>query len=371
MKRVVLLLIVLNGSVLPASPVLAAAENRAAIVDRVGDDIRYLASDELEGRGIQTKGIHLAADRIIARYRQAGLKPGMPDGSYRQPFEIQLGNAVVSTDTSVRLKSESGSSIRLKVGDQFQPLRRGKNGSASGQLVFVGYGISSAEDNYDEYKDVDVAGKVLVMIRREPHQVKADGAFQGTTTTQHSYIDQKLKLAKEHKAVGVIFVNDPHTVHSATEDELTAPTGFGTQGSGIAFVHVRQSVVDQMLQQQPLAVTHDGAEQKLTSLREVTEFIDATLQPVSQPLTSWTAEIVTKFDSNSVTTHNLIGILEGEGDLAGETIVVGAHYDHLGYGGFGSRARNRKGEIHNGADDNATGTAAVLEIVRRMTAGPK
>jgi len=89
MKRFVLLLIVLNGSVVPSSPVLAAAENRTAIVDRVGDDIRYLASDELEGRGIQTKGIHLAADRIIARYRQAGLKPGMPDGSYRQPFEIQ------------------------------------------------------------------------------------------------------------------------------------------------------------------------------------------------------------------------------------------------------------------------------------------
>ncbi|HIE99948.1 MAG TPA: M20/M25/M40 family metallo-hydrolase [Fuerstia sp.] len=295
----------------------------------------------------------------------------MPDGSYRQPFEIQLRNSVVSTDTSVTLKNKSGTAIRLRVGDQFQPQRRGKNGSASGQLVFVGYGISSAEDDYDEYKGVDVAGKVLVMIRREPHQGKSDGAFQGSTTTPHSYIDQKLKLAKEHKAVGVIFVNDPHTVQSASADELTAPTGFGTQESGIAFVHVRQSVVDQILQQIPLSVTHEGDEKKLSSLGEVTNFIDATLQPVSQPLTNWTAEIATKFDTNSVTTHNLIGILEGEGDLAHETIVVGAHYDHLGYGGYGSRARNRQGEIHNGADDNATGTAAVLEIVRRMTAGPK
>ncbi|MEO2019737.1 MAG: M20/M25/M40 family metallo-hydrolase [Fuerstiella sp.] len=374
MKRFLLLFVLINvlhGSCVPVCPWLAAAENRTAVVERVGVDIRYLASDELEGRGVQTKGIHLAADRIIAQYKQAGLKPGMPDGSYRQPFEIQLRNSVVSTDTSVTLKNKSGTAIRLRVGDQFQPQRRGKNGSASGQLVFVGYGISSAEDDYDEYKGVDVAGKVLVMIRREPHQGKSDGAFQGSTTTPHSYIDQKLKLAKEHKAVGVIFVNDPHTVQSASADELTAPTGFGTQESGIAFVHVRQSVVDQILQQIPLSVTHEGDEKKLSSLGEVTNFIDATLQPVSQPLTNWTAEIATKFDTNSVTTHNLIGILEGEGDLAHETIVVGAHYDHLGYGGYGSRARNRQGEIHNGADDNATGTAAVLEIVRRMTAGPK
>ena len=373
MKRFLLLFVIISvrhSSAAWVGPSLAAAENRTAIVERVGEDIRYLASDELEGRGVQTKGIHLAADRIIAQYRRAGLKPAMPDGSYRQPFEVQLMNAVVSTDTSVTLQSQSGKPIRLQVSDQFQPLRRGKNGLASGQLVFVGYGITSAEDNYDEYKDIDVAGKILVMIRREPHQAKPDGAFKGTTTTQHSYIDQKLKLAKEHKAVGVVFVNDPHTVRSTGEDELSAPTGFGTQGSGIAFVHVRQSVVDQMLRQNPLSATNDGAEQKLSSLLEVTDFIDATLQPVSQPLTYWTADIATKFDTNSVTTHNLVGVLEGEGDLADETIVVGAHYDHLGYGGYGSRASNRTGEIHNGADDNATGTAAVLEIVRRMTAGP-
>ena len=133
---------------------------------------------------------------------------------------------------------------------------------------------------------------------------------------------------------------------------------------------MRQDVIDQLLQKNPLAATHDGTEHKLATLREVTDFIDKTLQPVSQPLTGWQAEIATKFDTHSVTAHNLIGILEGVGDLANETIVVGAHYDHLGYGGSGSRARNRKGEIHNGADDNATGTAAVLEIVRRMTEGP-
>ncbi|MDG1898043.1 MAG: M20/M25/M40 family metallo-hydrolase [Fuerstiella sp.] len=373
MKRFLLLIVsvnVLAGSCTLHSWSVTAGENRTAVVERVGEDIRYLASDELEGRGVQTEGIHLAADRIIADYKRAGLKPGMPDGSYRQPFEVQIDKAVISNDTSVALKSPSDTTIRLKVGGQFQPLRRGTNGSAAGQLVFVGYGITSTEDDFDEYKNIDVAGKVLVMIRREPHQARADGAFDGVTTTEHSYINRKLQLAKEHKAAGVIFVNDPHTVRSADQDELSDPTGFGTQGSGIAFVHVRQSVINQILQQSPISATHDGNEQKLTTLLDVTDFIDTTLRPVSQPLAGWQAEVVTKFDTNSVTAHNLIGILEGEGDVANETIVVGAHYDHLGYGGYGSRAKDRKGEIHNGADDNATGTAAVLEIVRRMSAGP-
>ncbi|MCP4171092.1 MAG: M20/M25/M40 family metallo-hydrolase [Fuerstiella sp.] len=372
MKRFLLLVVsvcVLIGICAPPCPSVAAAESRNAVLERVGDDIRYLASDELEGRGIQTTGIHLAADRIITDYKQARLKPGMPDGSYKQSFEVQLRNTV-SNDTSVVLKSPAGTTLRLKVKEQFQPLRRGKNGSAAGALVFVGYGITSTEDDFDEYKDVDVAGKVLVMIRREPHQDRADGAFQGTTTTEHSYINRKLELAKEHNAAGVIFVNDPHTVRDNSQDELSDPTGFGTEDSGIGFVHVRQTVIDQLLQKTPITATHDGVETKLATLREVAEFIDTTLNPVSQSLPGWHAEIATKFDSRSVIAHNLIGILEGEGDLADETIVVGAHYDHLGYGGYGSRAKNRKGEIHNGADDNATGTAAVLEIVRRMSGGP-
>jgi len=85
----------------------------------------------------------------------------------------------------------------------------------------------------------------------------------------------------------------------------------------------------------------------------------------------WSADLTTEFEVESVIAENIIGVIEGEGPLADETIVIGGHYDHLGYGGYGSRARNRTGEIHNGADDNATGTAAVLEMARRIAEGPK
>jgi hypothetical protein len=131
-------------------------------------------------------------------------------------------------------------------------------------------------------------------------------------------------------------------------------------------VHVKQTVVDELLAACPL----QAGEKTLSSLDEVTAYVDESLQPVSQPLTGWTAEVTTEFEVDSVIAENIIGVIEGEGPLADETIVVGGHYDHLGYGGYGSRARNRTGEIHNGADDNATGTAAVLEMARRVAQGP-
>jgi len=349
----------------------SAEDFRAAAVERVAEDIRYFASDELQGRGVDTDGIHLAAERILKEYRKYGLKPGMPDGTFKQPFEVSLGKVDVTTDTAVVLTDPNGSSQRLEVGREFQPLRRGLNGRGAGGIVFVGYGISSEEDGYDDYANIDVEGKVIVMIRREPQQGKVDGAFAGTETSKHAFIDQKLKLAKKHKAAGILFVNDPYTVTSSGQDELSSPTGFGTTDAGVPFAHVKNSVIDRLLAASPLKPRNGGEIQTLTSLSQATDFIDRTLQPISQELKGWSAEVNTRFDSQSVTAYNLIGVLEGEGPLADETIIMGAHYDHLGFGGYGSRARDRKGEIHNGADDNASGTAALLEVIRRVADGPK
>lgn len=346
-----------------------AADTRHDVIERVGEDIRYFASDELEGRGIETKGIRLAADRILEEYRKYGLKPGMPDGSYVQSFDISIGKTDVTSDTAVKFTNPDGKETRLKMGTDFQAIRRGHNGKVSGELFFVGYGISSAEDDYDEYANHDVAGKILVMIRREPQQGKQGGAFQGTSTSENAYIDRKISLAKQHQAAGILFVNDPFSTEKSA-DELSPPTGFGTSGSGIPFAHVKQVVINELLKAHPLKARNAGEIHTLSSLQEVSDYIDRTLEPVSQTLTGWTADVITRFDTNSVSADNLIGVIEGEGPLADETLVVGGHYDHLGYGGYGSRAANRKGEIHNGADDNATGTAAVLELVRRISQGP-
>ena len=350
----------------------SAGDSRAEIVERVGADIKYLASDELEGRGVETKGIELAAQHILAEYEKFGLKPGMPDGTYRQKFDITIGELKVNEATKVVITDAAGQQQSLKLASEFHPIQRGKNGNCSGELVFIGYGITSEEDSYNDYADIDVDGKIVVMIRREPQQDDVNGAFKGTEPTSHSYIDTKLTLALKNKAAGVIFVNDPHSAPTADKDDLSDPSSFGTVAAGLPFVHVKQSVVDKLLTASPLFVTTaDGDKKSLSTLKEVSDYIDGSLRPVSQVMTGYKAELNTDFTASTVEAFNLIGVIEGEGELADETIVIGGHYDHLGYGGYGSRAKDRSGEVHNGADDNATGTAAVMEIIRRVASGPK
>ncbi|MBL8814962.1 MAG: M20/M25/M40 family metallo-hydrolase [Planctomyces sp.] len=351
-----------------SSQAMADGAENAEVVERVRSDIEYFASDSLEGRGIDTPGIETAAKRILAEYEKLGLKPGMPEGSYRQSFTVAMGDTVVTEGTHVTLKSSEENQLALEIGSQFQPIRRGSEGSATGGLVFVGYGISSEEDQYDDYAGIDVEGRIIVMMRREPRQGRSDGGFKGTETSSHSFIDRKLELAAQHKAAGIIFVNDYFSVSTAEADELTAPSGFGNEGGSVPFVHIKQAVLNQILGTSPLKVEGDKT---LSNLEQVTAYVDESLKPVSQELAGWSGDISVGFKVNTVSTDNLIGVVEGEGPLADETIVIGGHYDHIGYGGFGSRAPTRKGEIHNGADDNATGTAAVVELARRIASGPK
>jgi len=357
----------LLGIMISPPQTLGEELSREAVVSRVRSDIEFFASDDQEGRGLETKGIERSAERIMAEYQKFGLLPGMPEGSYRQPFEVTLGDVVISEVSRVKLTAPNGSTMDLKLGDEYQPIRRGKNSAATGGLVFLGYGITSEEDAYDDYADIDVEGKIVVVIRREPQSYDG-GAFKGTATTSNAYIDRKLELMSKAKAAAVLFVNDFASCPTPEKDELATPSSFGNDGDTLPFAHVKQAVVDRILAATPLK-TSDGS--SFSSLREVEQYIDTNLKPVSQELTGWSADVVTKFQANTVIAYNLIGIIEGEGPLSDETIVIGGHYDHLGFGGFGSRTPNRRGEIHNGADDNASGTAAVVELARRIASGPK
>lgn len=349
--------------------VSAAADNPNAIKERVSSDIKYLASDALEGRGVETEGIELAAEHILEVYKSAGLKPAVA-GSYRQEFPITLGQTIIGSSTKLHLTGPDDAKVELEVGQDFQPLQVGKSGDAAAEVVFVGYGISSTEDDYDDYQGVDVEGKVVLMIRREPRQ-KVDGdKFRGRRTSQHAYITAKLELANKNKVAGILFVNDPVS-YQDSKDELTAPHGFGSNGKGVPFLHISQKAVNELLERSPLTVERDGEEVKLNSLQAVETEIDRNLKPVSQPIAGWSADLSVNFETESVKAFNLLGILEGEGELAKEFVVVGAHYDHVGLGRVGSRSPSRKGEVHNGADDNASGTAAVMELARRLAAGPR
>src|SRR5579859_188806 len=133
--------------------ILHSAEN-AASIERLRKDLTYLASDECEGRGAQTKGLQKAADYIVAEYQRLGLKPGGVNGGYFQPYTMRSGAAKLSGVNSVTLKGPLGQEIELKLGEQFQALGFAGSGVVSAPIVFVGYGLHTPELKYDDYKDI-------------------------------------------------------------------------------------------------------------------------------------------------------------------------------------------------------------------------
>ncbi len=363
---------------------LYAGEN--ATITRLKNDLAYLAGDECEGRGPGTKGIELAADHIANIFKEAGLKGAMPDGSYFQPFEIP-GQIKVLPTTSLSFGGPEAS-VAPKLNLGFVPLRMGSDGKVSSEIVFVGFGITAPDLNYDDYAGVDVEGKIVLMLRRmprygvtEPKKKAEDKKEDDKATAKEEQpntnaaatnppmkpfatedahqkmagIQEKLENAQAHKAAAVILVNDETSITEFEEDNITNLSSL--RGSiKIPAVHVKRNLVSSLIR---------ASFNK--SLRDIEEEINANLKPQSKVLAKCTGELEVATDRNPTRVKNVVGVLPGAGPLADETVVIGAHYDHLGYGGSGSLARGSKA-IHHGADDNGSGTTAILELVRRFGA---
>jgi hypothetical protein len=332
--------------------VAVRAADNAAVIARMTADLTYLASDECEGRGPGTAGIDKAADHIAAAFKAAGLQPAMPDGSYFQPFTLR-GASQVGKDTRLTYTGPIGQLAEAKRGDDFQPMGLSGTGTADARVVFVGYGITSEKLGYDDYKDVDVSGKVVLMIRRAPRYGDKDRPFADEeTVNQLASLASKLGNAEKHKAAAVLLVND-----ASEKDDALMDFGYAALGTSVSIpaVHLKRSAVDLLF-----------LEGK--SLAEREEAINRDLKPMSFQ-TRWTVTVTVSIERRQIPVKNVIGVLPGAGPLANETVVIGAHYDHLGYGDPGSLAPGVKA-IHHGADDNASGTTAVIELARRFGAIP-
>jgi hypothetical protein len=338
-----------------AGPAGLAVEN-AVVEARMLEDIKYLASDECEGRGVNTKGINLAADYIAAKFKEAGLKPAN-GGSYFQPFDLPSASKLVGGSEANRLllKGPLGQTIELELGKHFNVLGFGHSGKVKAPIVFVGYGVTAPEHQYDDYSEMNVAGKVVVVVRNVPRQNSKEGAVFPANEGQinrHARLDAKASNAEVHKAAAVIFVNDNQTAAEAS-DALRAFSDPG-DAVGIPLVHVRRPIVNAMIRSQTgedLSVIEKG--------------IDRDVRPDSFALDGWTAELETAIERTITPVKNVVAVAEGSGPLANETIVIGGHYDHLGRGERGSLARGST-DIHYGADDNASGTTTLIELARRF-----
>lgn len=333
---------------------LVAARGETPTEARMRSDITFLASDGCEGRGVCTQGINRAADYIGRAFREAGLRPAMPDGGYFQPFTVS--GAVEDGPSSLRLRGPGGRALTLRQGDQFQVLGLSHPGKADAPLVFAGYGITT-ENGYDDYAGLDAAGKVVVVLRELPRA--GDRPNPIDAGRRGAALASKLANAVKHGAAAVILVNDAAT--AKTGDDLL-PFGYTATMSSpekIPAVQVRRAVADDLLRA--------GIGKGLADLESA---IDAKLAPASGELTGWAANLETNVRRGKIPTKNIVGVLDGAGPLANETVVVGAHYDHLGYGGPGSLAGLKKPAIHHGADDNGSGTTALLELARRYGGHP-
>src|SRR5207245_116782 len=133
---------------------------------RMRRDVNFLASEQCQGRGVNTAGINLAAEYIANEFQKAGLKPAAEDGSYFQPFTMPASR--LQATPVLALRGPQGQQIELKVGLHFQPMGISSSGDVNGSLVFVGYGITAPPSHYDDYQDLDVRGKILVILRDTP-----------------------------------------------------------------------------------------------------------------------------------------------------------------------------------------------------------
>jgi hypothetical protein len=334
----------------------ATADGRSNAIERLRRDVTFLASDECEGRGITTKGINLAADYIAGEFKKAGLKPGGPDGSYFQPFTIK-GPGKLEGPNRVVLTGPKGQTLDLKEGEQFRVMGLSGSGKVTAPVVFAGYGVTATGIAYDDFAKVKVAGKVVVFVRKTPHFGDTKHPFDGDLAEHHAALITKIVNADLHRAAAVLFVND-HDLPGG-KDRLMS-FGYTARGGGAGSapaVHVRRAVVNDMLR------SSLG-----TTLSKIESAIEHDLQPRSGPLKGWTATVEVHVRRPLVPAKNVVGVLDGSGPLANQTVIVGAHYDHLGYGGAGSLARSRRKQIHPGADDNASGTTVLMELARRLSA---
>jgi hypothetical protein len=312
-------------------------------------DVKTLTAPSMEGRGPGTKGLSKAAHVIEQRYKSLGLQPAGKNGFF-QSFDVitgarlRLGNQLRKDVHGV---NSSHARENFKLNEDFVPLSFSANGSLSASVVFAGYGITAPEFGYDDYAGIDVKDRIVVVLRKEPPGFTAK---TGLSESQHSQVITKAINARNHGAKAMILING--ALAPGEEDTLTRfQSTDSALDAGILCLQVKNNVVEPWLRS-------DGK-----SALSVQKQIDSSTLPVSLPQGSLGVTITVRVGIERIhaTVRNVLAYLPGKTD---EYVILGAHYDHLGRGDSHSMAPSLIGQIHPGADDNASGTSGVLELAR-------
>ena len=352
------------------------AHDRGKFFDLLGDDrdafmqhVYTLANPYFEGRCPGTAGNALAADYIAFYMERFGLQPlftnpvRLPDGStvgdkteksYLQPFSLSQGQ--VNADATFTVFSSEGQ-LQFTQGKDFNAMGISANKNVYGEIVFVGYAIEDGPDGYNSFQDCDdLTGKIALVLRFEPVDEKGHSLWAGAGRkwSRNAGLMKKLKAARNHGAAGILLVSPPDvddtrakTLESANDTRIGRPLD-------IPALLLTPQTADAIIKS---ANPHSGG---LTGLVE-----SVRRQGHCTSLNGAEADIATSLHTEELYTSNVAGVLPGQGNLADQYIIIGSHYDHIGYGKFGSRG-NHRGVIHVGADDNASGVAGNLVLAKRF-----
>ena len=288
-----------------------------ASAQRYVDDVKFLAAPEMEGRGAGTKGIERASKYIADRFKELKLQPAGENKSYWQTFRVTTG-AKPGPDNQL---------AKLKLDSDYTPLSFSSNGQVTAPVVFAGHGITAPEFHHDDYSHLDVKDKIVLVLRYEPKEFQKDKDAKERIYTHHSSLVSKAINARNHGAKAVILANgtgDPNQ-----QDTLIRfGTISGPENVGILMAQVKNAIADEWIKE----------------------------LKAGKPL-----ELAMRVDikREQADVRNVVGYLPGQSN---EYIVIGAHYDHLGFGNESSLAPSQIGKVHAGADDNASGTAGLLEL---------
>ena len=306
--------------------------------------LTWLASDAMRGRDTTSAEATLASEYIAHSWAQAGLIPKGTDGWF-QPFAVP--EPVLDPGNAFVLHREGKEPTAFAVESDWNPFAMSAAAKVRGDVAFCGYGISAPKRSYDDYAGMDVKGKIVLVLRKNP----------GWREFHHASFRRKLAVAHEKGAAALLLCNNPATTKDGTDriGHWSAAAGGGLAGSGpIPFAFISQTMADQILA--PLGKSLAAWERRLRSKG-----------PASSAVPDTRVELQTAISSTKdVNARNVVGFLPGrDPDVADDVVVVGAHYDHVGMGLFGSTGgAAASGQVHNGADDNGSGTAAILELAQ-------
>jgi hypothetical protein len=327
--------------------------------DALLQHIKFLSSDELKGRSNGSPELETAADYVAGQFKAVGLQPGGSGDDWFQPFQLIAG-LTVGKENRLAVNAK-GRTAAFTLGVSYYPLSTPSNEDptiASSDLralplVFAGYGLAVPDIGYDDYRDIEARDKAVLILSHEPQERDPNSRLNGTRPMPQTTLAAKAALARNKGAKILLVVSDPsHQVDDAPYSLFGSDPD--AEDHGIPVLRIRRT------EALPLIAAWQ--------LDAIARQIDGDLIPRSRDLPDGRVDYIEHLAKNRRTVRNVIGVMPGSDTArAKEAIVIGAHYDHVGMGGRLS-VTGRSGDIHNGADDNASGTASLIEMAKAAIA---